>query len=198
MEEIRRLHNYKPTPFKAEGYVYKERFADAAVAFVQQLKHFKGRWKGMPFELIDWQEQIIRDLFGIVSRKEETRQFRRAYVEIPKKNGKSELAGAIALLLLVCDFEYGGEVYGCAVDRNQAGIVFDVAVRMMEQNPWLKKHITYSRSQHRMTFNPLGSFYQVLSADSGNKDGLNSHGVIFDELHAQRDRDFFDVMTTGG
>jgi phage terminase large subunit-like protein len=67
---------------------------------------------------------------------------------------------------------------------------------MMEQNPWLKKHITYSRSQRRMTFNPLGSFYQVLSADSGNKDGLNSHGVIFDELHAQRDRDFFDVMTT--
>jgi hypothetical protein len=59
MEPIRKLHNYKPTPFKAEGYVYKERFADAAVAFVQQLKHFKGRWKGMPFELIDWSSRKL-------------------------------------------------------------------------------------------------------------------------------------------
>ena len=71
MEPIRKLKNYKPSKFMTPDCFYKELFADAAVAFVQQLKHFKGRWKGMPFELIDWQEQIIRDLFGIVSRADE-------------------------------------------------------------------------------------------------------------------------------
>ena len=99
MEPIRKLKNYKPKNI-APGYFYKELFADAAVAFVERLKHYKGRWRGMPFELIDWQEQIIRDLFGIVSKADECRQYKRAYVELPKKNGKSELAAAIALLLL--------------------------------------------------------------------------------------------------
>ena len=196
LESIRKLRNYQPSDLMAPGYFYKPLFADAAVAFVEQLKHFKGRWKGMPFELIDWQERLIRDLFGIVSRSDETRQFRQAYVELPKKNGKSEVAAAVALLLLCCDHEYGGEIYGCAMDQKQARIVFNVALQMVKQNRFLDENITYNRSTSTMTFKPLGSFYQVVSADHKNKDGLNSHGIIFDELHAQRDRDFFKAMTT--
>jgi phage terminase large subunit-like protein len=197
MVELQRLKNYKPSRFKAKGSIYKERFADAAVFFVNQLKHTKARWRGQPFELIDWQEQIIRDLFGIVRKYDESRQFRRAYIELPKKNGKSELAAAIALLLTITDGEYGGEIYGCATDRQQASIVFDVAVQMVEQFPAIKQYIKLNISQKRMTFTPLNSFYQVLSAEAYTKDGLNAHGVIFDELHAQPDRRLFDVVTSG-
>ncbi len=192
-----RLKNYRPSRFKAPGCVYKEDFADSAVYFINQLRHTKGKWAGMPFELIGWQEQIIRDLFGIVRRSDKCRQFRRAYVELPKKNGKSELAAAIALLLTCTDLERGGEVYGCATDRQQASIVFDVAVSMVSQFPELKRFIKLNPSQKRMTFTPLNSFYQVLSAEAYTKDGLNAHGVIFDELHAQKDRRLFDVMTSG-
>lgn len=165
--------------------------------FVNNLRHTKGRWYGEPFELIDWQERIIRDLFGIVRKFDECRQFKTAYVEIPKKQGKSELAAAVALLLTCADLEHGGEIYGCASDRSQASIVFDVAVNMVDQFPQLSKLMKLNLGQKRLTFTPLDSFYQVLSADAYTKHGLNAHGVIFDELHAQPNRQLFDVMTKG-
>jgi len=197
LENAHRLKNYKPSRFKTPGSIYKQRFADSAVLFVNNLKHGNGKWRGLPFELIGWQEQIIRDIFGIVRKFDECRQFRRAYIELPKKNGKSELAAAVALLLTCCDMEYGGEIYGCATDRAQASRIFDTAVDMVDQFPALKKYIKLSIGQKRMTFKPLGSYYQVCSAEAYTKDGLNAHGIIFDELHAQPDRRLFDVMTAG-
>jgi len=195
MAEVRRLKNYKPTRFKAPGSVYRERMADSAVLFINHLRHGIGKWHGMPFELIDWQEQIIRDLFGVVRQFDDCRQFRKAYIELPKKNGKSELAAAVALLLTCCDFEYGGFVYGCATDRQQASIVFDVALHMVEQFPELKRHMHLQPALKKMTFKPLNSYYQVISAESGNKDGYNAHGIIFDELHAQKTPEFFNRIT---
>jgi phage terminase large subunit-like protein len=125
------------------------------------------------------------------------RQYNTAYVEIPKKNGKSELAAAIALYLTCGDGEWGAEVYGCAADRQQASIVFDVAVDMVDQCPALKKRIKPVLSQKRLVYMPTASFYQVLSAEAYTKHGLNVHGVVFDELHAQPNRQLFDVMTKG-
>jgi phage terminase large subunit-like protein len=167
-----------------------------AIAFIKCLKHTKGEWYGQSFELIDWQEQIIRDLFGIL-KPNGYRQFNTAYIEIAKKQGKSELAAAVALLLTCGDFEHGGEVYGCASDRQQASIVFDVAVEMVEQCSSLKSRIKPVLSQKRLVYKPLNSFYQVLSAEAYTKHGLNVHGVVFDELHAQPNRQLFDVMTHG-
>ena len=138
--DIRKLKKYKPTRFMAEGSTYNRELADLAVSFIGCLKHTKGEWYGQNFELIDWQEQIIRDLFGIV-KPNGYRQFNTAYIEIAKKQGKSELAAAVALLLTCGDMEYGGEVYGCASDRQQASIVFDVACGMVEQCPALKSRI---------------------------------------------------------
>ena len=193
---MRKLKRYKPTIYAADGSIYNKGAADAAVNFIQCLRHTKGEWYGQPFELIDWQEQIIRDVFGTL-KPNGYRQFNTAYVEIPKKQGKSELAAAVALLLTCGDYEHGGEVYGCASDRQQASIVFDVAVEMVEQCPALKQRIKPVLSQKRLVYKPLGSFYQVLSAEAYTKHGLNVHGVVFDELHAQPNRQLFDVMTHG-
>jgi phage terminase large subunit-like protein len=193
---LRKLKRYKPTIYKADGSVYNKGAADDAVTFIGCLNHTKGEWYGTPFDLIDWQEQIVRDVFGI-QKSNGYRQFNSAYVEIPKKQGKSELAAAIALLLTCGDYEHGGEVYGCASDRQQASIVFDVAVEMVEQCPALKSRIKPLLSQKRLIYKPLGSFYQVLSAEAYTKHGLNVHGVVFDELHAQPNRQLFDVMMHG-
>ena len=170
--------------------------ADRAVAFINSLKHTKGVWYGKNFELLPWQDKIVRDLFGTL-KPNGYRQYNTAYIEIPKKQGKSELAAAIALYLTCGDGEYGAEVYGCAADRQQASIVFDVAVEMINQCPALKKRCKILASQKRIVYLPLKSFYQVLSAESYTKHGLNVHGVIFDELHAQPNRALYDVMLTG-
>lgn len=193
---MRYLDNYQPTPFKQKTSIFDQNRADLAVSFINCLKHTKGQWHGQPFELIDWQEQIIRDVFGIL-KPNQARQFNTAYIEIAKKQGKSELAAAVALLLTCGDYEHGGEIYGCASDRQQASIVFDVAVDMVDQCPALKSRIKPILSQKRLVYKPLGSFYQVLSAEAYTKHGLNVHGVVFDELHAQPNRNLYDVMLHG-
>ena len=193
---IRKLKKYTPTPFKAKDSVYDKQAADNAVAFIECLAHTKGTWAGKPFLLIDWQEQIIRDVFGTL-KTSGYRQFNTAYIEIPKKNGKSELAAAVALLLTCGDNEERAEVYGCAADRQQASIVFEVAKDMVTMCPALAKRGKILASQKRLVYLPTGSYYQVLSADVANKHGFNTHGVIFDELHTQPNRRLFDVMTKG-
>ena len=104
MDEKHKLKDYKPSPFMLPTSHYDEAKADRAVNFIQCLKHTKGRWAGKPFELIAWQEQIVRDLFGIV-KEDGHRQFLTAYIELPKKQGKSEIAAAVALYLLFADNE---------------------------------------------------------------------------------------------
>lgn len=176
--------------------MFDEKKAEKVVKFINNLKHTKGVWHGVPFDLLPWQDKIIRDIFGTV-KDNGYRKYNTAYVEIPKKNGKSEIAAAIALYLTCADNEWGAEVYGCAADRQQASIVFDVAVDMVDQCPALKKRIKPVISQKRLVYMPLGSFYQVLSSEAFSKHGLNVHGVIFDELHAQPNRELYDVMTKG-
>jgi len=176
--------------------VYDETKAKHAVDFINCLKHTKGQWRGQPFELLPWQDKIIRDIFGTV-KGNGYRQYNTAYIEIPKKNGKSELAAAVALLMTCGDNEWGAEVYGCASDRQQASIVFDVAVDMVDQCPALKKRIKPIMSVKRLVYQPTNSFYQVLSAEAYTKHGLNVHAVVFDELHAQPSRSLYDVMTKG-
>lgn len=179
-----------------DGYYFDDRAADLAIAFFERfLRHSKGEWAGQPFVLEDWQKtDIIRPLFGW-KRPDGFRKYRWAYIEVPKKNGKSTLAAGIALYLLFADAEPGAEIYGAASDREQAAIVFDIARAMVEQEPELdSRSETYRRS---IVVPKSRSFYNVLSADAYSKHGFNAHGVIFDELHAQPNRELWDVLTTG-
>ncbi len=114
---------------------------------------------------------------------------------VPTHN--SELGAALALNMLVNDDEQKAEVYSCASDRQQAGIVFDVAVDMVRQSPALHKRIKIVPSTKRMIYQPTGSIYQVLSSEVATKHGLNVSACIFDELHTQPTRALYDVMTQG-
>ena len=191
-----KLTDYIPTKFMLPTSHYDEDRANRAVRFIENLKHTKGRWAGKRFWLLPWQEQIIRDVFGIVDENGH-RQFRTAYVEIPKKNGKSELAAAVALYLLYADNEPSAEVYGAAADRQQASIVFDVARQMVEMTPALVKRSKIMAAGKRIVNYQNAGYYQVLSAEVGTKHGLNVSGLVFDELHSQPNRQLYDVLTKG-
>ena len=167
-----------------------------AIDFIQNLKHTKGKWAGVPFKLLPWQYEIIKDVFGTVDENGR-RQYQYVCLEIPKKNGKSELAAAIALLMTYGDGEANGEIYSCASDRSQASLVFDVAHDMMKQSPALQKRTKAQASLKQLTDKVSGSVYKVVSAEAFTKHGLNISCCIFDELHAQPNRDLWDVMTTG-
>ena len=187
---------YQPTRFMLPSSHYDRRRADRAVSFIQGLKHTKGVWAGKPFLLFPWQEQIIRDVFGTI-KENGYRQFNTAFVEICKKAGKSELAAAVALYMLCADHEEGAEIYGCANDRQQASIVFDVARDMVAQSPILSERIKVVESQKRLVYMPTRSIYQALSSEVASKYGYNVHACIFDELLGQPNRKLFDVMTKG-
>ena len=189
-------YQYVPSKFMLPTSHYDPDKADRAVTFIQNLCHTKGKWAGTPFLLLPWQDQIVRDLFGIVQENGK-RQFRSAYIEIPKKNGKSELAAAIALYLLYADNEPSAEVYGAACDRNQASIVFDVAKQMVLMSPALMKRSKIAGATKRIVNYSNAGFYQVLSAETGTKHGLNVSGLVFDEIHAQPNRQLYDVLTKG-
>lgn len=172
--------------------------ATRVIGFIERLTHTKGAFYKQPFTLLPWQKQIIQDVFGTVREEDPTmRQYTTAYIEIPKKMGKSELGAAIALNMLVNDDEWRGEVYSCAADIKQAAFVFDVAADMVTQNPTLKKIVQVIRSTRNMVYLPTGSKYQVLSSEVATKHGLNVSACIFDELHIQPNRALYDVMTQG-
>lgn len=195
-KSIPKLQNYTPTRFMLPTSHYDKEKADRAVRFIENLRHTKGKWAGKRFWLFPWQEQVVRDVFGIVDENGQ-RQFRTAYVEIPKKNGKSELAAAIALYLLYADNEPSAEVYGAAADRQQASIVFDVANHMVQMTPALLKRSKIMGATKRIVNYSNAGFYQVLSAEVGTKHGLNVSGLVFDELHTQPNRKLYDVLTKG-
>lgn len=167
-----------------------------AINFIELLKHTKGKWYGKPFELLPWQYDIISDVYGTLDANG-LRQYQYCYAEVPKKNGKSELGAAVGLYHLFADKEQRGEIYGCASDRAQASLVFDVAVDMIDQCPALKKQAKLTLSHKTIEDKVTKSIYKVLSAEAYTKHGLNASCVIFDELHSQPNRDLWDVMTFG-
>lgn len=154
---------------------------------------------GQPFMLLDWQYQILWDVYGTVNEKG-YRQYRYAYLEIPKKNGKTTLIAGLGLYHLTCDGP-GGQIYCCAADRGQAELVYKAAVQMVNQEPELDYEqggiLKILDSKKEIWNTETGSFLKVLSAEAYTKHGLNPSVVIFDELHAQPTRDLWDVMTFG-
>ena len=187
-------YEYKPTSLMLPTSCYDSRRADFAVNFINMLKFTKGEWFGRQFHLLPWQETIVRDIFGIVDKETGYRQFRMAFIECPKKSGKSELAAAIALYLLLADGENGAEVYSVANDINQARIVFDTAQSMVEQNKDLMSVCKLLPSTKRINFPATNSFYRVISSEVKSKQGFNVSGLVFDEIFAQQTRELFDTI----
>jgi phage terminase large subunit-like protein len=151
----------------------------------------------VPFEPRAWQVEIIRELFGRMRADDPLRRaYRTCYIEVPRKNGKSEICAAIALYGLIGDGIQGAEVYSAAADRDQAALVFNVAAQMVRNDPMLSSRLKIIESQKRIVDHKTGSFYRAISAEAYSKHGFNASLVIYDELHAAPNRELWDVLTT--
>lgn len=176
------------------SYYFDEEAADRAVNFIEKFcTHVKGELAGKAFILEKWQkDDIVRPLFGWKDKDTGLRKYRTCYVEIPRKNGKSNLAAALALYLMFADGEPGAEIISAAGDRGQANIVYHIAQEMIKNN----KHLRSKAKVLRNTIEYKSSWYKSISAEAYTKHGLNCHGIIFDELHTQPNRELWDVLTT--
>lgn len=194
-------------PFRAPGDAWFDaQAAKDAIEFIHEcIRHVEGSLAGQLLQLEPWQRCIIANLFGW-KRKDrkgrEVRRFRKLFLYVPRKNGKTPLAAAIALYVLFCDNEAGQQNYLAAADRTQAGMLFRQCKGMVEQEEEMdsrcrmyggKAEAGQSRSLVR---EDDGSFLRVISADADTKHGGNSHLVIVDELHTQPDRELVDVLAT--
>src|SRR5262245_42890339 len=168
--------------------------ADRVIQFVSQLTHSEGQFAGQPFDPRPWQIDILRRLFGTL-HEDGRRQYRTCYVEIPRKNGKTTLAAAIALYMLLADGEERGQVYSAAVDRDQASLVFHAAEAMVLADPELRAAVEVVASQKRIIDLSTRSVYRAISADAPSAHGFNASAIIYDELHAAPNRALFDVLT---
>lgn len=182
--------------------IYRDEFffdiaaANHAVRFFEEyLVHSKGEWAGSRFILADWQRPIVEALHGWKRLSDGTRRYREAYIEVPRKNGKSTWVAGEGLYLLTADGEPGAEVYSAAGDRDQALIVFKEAAEMARSCPELAEICDIQTKA--IVVPSTVSVYRVLSSEAFTKHGFNPHGVLFDELHAQPNRDLWDVLTTG-
>jgi phage terminase large subunit-like protein len=167
--------------------------AERVCSFVEQLPHIKGRWEKPNLVLEPWQCFIVCAVFGWLNT-DGVRRFRKALIVIPRKNGKSLLAAAIALYCLVLDHEPGAEVYSAATTRDQAKICWDTARRMVERLPRLREVHGVQALAHSITVESTASAFKPLSRDADSLEGLNIHAAIVDELHAHSTREVYDVL----
>lgn len=180
--------------------MFVEKLADYICEFLELLVFGSGDWAGKPFRLQDWQRAPLRQFYGTVDTDETGRKFRLfqyLYLEIPKKNGKTELAAALGLYHLVGDGEKNPQVYICAADKENASICYNAMCAIIDFLPWLGKLVKQVPSRKEIQLRDGSGFIKVLSAEAYSKHGYNASCVIFDELHAQPNRALWDVMTFG-
>lgn len=165
-----------------------ERFFDAVL------------YRPIGFALLPWQRKIVRGLFGTVELDGGLRRYRRAYVSVAKKNGKSFLVGGFPLYHLLMENEIRPEAYGAAAAKDQASIVFRAAAELVRRNPILSNRLAVHSSVKRITRKDGGGFYSVISADGDLQDGIEPSLALVDELHrwkTAKAETLYQVLTKG-
>jgi phage terminase large subunit-like protein len=173
-------------------YTFREDWAEHAVEFIEELEQWRGEFAGRRLELEPWQKFIVYNIFGFELNGR--RRFGRAYVEVPRKNGKSTFAAAIMLYGLVADGENGAQVFSVATKMAQALIVFDEAAAMARASEILKGEVKIhdSVNSHRIIYE--NSVFRPIEWGPTTNDGLNTHMATIDEYHAHKTDEMYNVI----
>ena len=191
---------WKSRPEYVPGYTFEQERADRVVKFVQQFVTMTSgrKFAGKPMKLMPWQiHDIIEPLYGWVDDSG-LRRYRRAAIFVSKKNGKSSLMAALVLYHLLADGEPGAAVYGAAVDRIQAGLIYRSVAASVRANPELSRALEVIDSRSTIVHRPTASRYTCLAADSWRAEGIDASAVVVDELHAHRKPDLVEALTYAG
>ena len=178
---------------RAAGWGFSETYAEHAIEFIEQLEHSTGEYAGRAFELEPWQAFIVWNLFGFLN-DDGSRRFTRAYIEVPRKNGKSTFSSALMLYGLIADDEPAAQVYSAATKLDQAMMVFGESVRVCQNLPWLSEALTVNNSVNNRRILYGQSIYKPLEWNPGKQDGLNAHFCCIDEYHAHPNDELYNVI----
>lgn len=196
---VARQEKWKENP----EYYFDEKEVDRVLKIFSLLKHTSGDYGGKPFRLLDWQAWVIAQIFGWKKKSNGKRVIRKCYVEVAKKNGKTEIAAAIGLILAFFDGEFGSEVYSGANKMDQAKICWLSAATMArflrsESKSFAKRVELHNSFNNSNIFSrELNSWFKPISSDSSTLDGLRPHGVIIDEFHEAKDDSVLRNMESG-
>lgn len=188
-----KFYNEIAEEYETHRFVFDEHKGRKPIRFIEQFcRHSKGKWAGKTIELELFQKAFIEALYGFIDEETGIRKYKKAVFLVGRKNGKSTLDSGLCTYMLTMDGEAGSECYASAVKKEQAKIVWDEAVRMVKQSPELCKRIRCLVTG--MFYDKTNSFFKALASESNSLDGLNSHFVICDEIHAWKDKNLLDVM----
>lgn len=187
-----RLMAEMDSPAADSPYYFDEETGERPIIFIERFCKQSQGTLGAPLRLELFQKAFIQTLFGWLLKETGYRRFRETLFLVGRKNGKSTLLAALALYMLVADYEGAAEIYSVATKKDQARKTLTEAVNMVKQSPELRAIIKKRRND--IYFPATASTFEALASDSNTLDGLNSHAVIIDELHAIRDRNLYEVM----
>ena len=187
-----RLMAEMDSPAADSPYYFDEETGERPIIFIERFCKQSQGTLGAPLRLELFQKAFIQTLFGWLFKSTGYRRFRETLFLVGRKNGKSTLLAALALYMLVADYEGAAEIYSVATKKDQARKTLTEAVNMVKQSPELRAIIKKRRND--IYFPATASTFEALASDSNTLDGLNSHAVIIDELHAIRDRNLYEVM----
>lgn len=181
------VYNATTEENETHQFVFDVKLGDRPIQFIEKFcKHSKGKWAGKPVELELWQKAFIEALYGFVDEETRLRKYKKGLLYVGRKNGKSTIASGLALYMLTKDNEGGAEVYAVATKKEQAKIVWDESKRMIKKSPVLNE-ICKCRI-NGIYYDETESLFKALASDSDSLDGLNSHCVLGDEIHAWKDK----------
>jgi phage terminase large subunit-like protein len=179
-------------PVTDSPYYFDEAVGERPILFAERFCKQSQGVIGAPLVLELFQKAYIQALFGFLEKETGYRRYRETMFLVGRKNGKSTLLAAIALYLLIADYEGAAEIYSVATKKDQAKKVLTEAINMVKQSPELRAVLRKRRND--LFFPTTASIFEALASDSNTLDGLNSHAVIIDELHAIKDRNLYEVM----
>jgi phage terminase large subunit-like protein len=189
-----------PEPSRMRGAVFDPARVDHVVGAFEQLRHTKGRFAGQPLEPACWQvAYYLAPVFGWVAKSKDTGELARiittAYVDLPRKNGKTTTAGGTAIYLTGADHEAGAQVVCAATTRDQARFAFDPIHQIVKSSPTLKK--SFQAMQHKIIHKPSGSVFEPIANVGDAQHGRDIHGAVVDELHLHKHYDLIEAIETG-
>ncbi|GAA3384481.1 terminase large subunit [Streptomyces racemochromogenes] len=189
-----------PSPGEAPGAVFDPDRVDKVIRAFSLLRHTQGQWAGQPLKPDPWQvAYILAPVFGWVRWDEDAQSYvrivRELYVDVPRKNGKSTLAGGLAIYMTCADGEQGAQVITAATTKEQAGFVFEPVRKLAEAAPSLKKHVLPLKD--KILHKRSGSYFKPIASVAGAQHGANIHCAIVDELHEHKTPELVETIETG-
>jgi phage terminase large subunit-like protein len=196
----RHLNDIERSKKASYPYYFDENEAKIYTTFISNLNLWKSSWANKPVDLQGWQYFIIQVLLGWKKKGDKTRRFRKAYIEMARKNAKTTLAAMIALAILYIDNESGGQIYSAATKEEQAKIVVTDMAGIINATPLLKPSFTFRKSKEgysRIMLESTYSFVRPLGRDSDTQDGFDPYIGIIDEYHEHNTDGLINVIESG-